>query len=408
MIVKPEEAGMSPERLERITRHFESRYLQPGKIAGCQILVWRKGHTAYFRTFGLADRERERPMRHDTIFRIYSMTKPITSVALMALFEEGHFQLGDPVSRFLPEFRDLQVYESGDRAQGFKTRPCERPMSVRDALMHMTGVASGFASPDPIDRAYAEQRVRTGKGATLQTLIETLATLPLKFSPGTRWSYGLSTDICARLVEVISGQRFDAFLAERIFSPLGMVDTGFTIPEKKRERFAANYRRGPGKDLLLVDDSEQSVYRNEPTYFSGAGGLISTSADYLRFCQMLMRGGELEGNRILGRKTIELMVQNHLPGGADLGSLAMGGFGETAFEGVGFGLGFAVTLGDAPAQSIGARGDYYWGGAASTIFWIDPVERLCVIFMTQLMPSQTFNFRGQLRNLVYSSIIDAS
>jgi CubicO group peptidase (beta-lactamase class C family) len=406
MIVKPEEAGMSPERLERITRHFETRYLQRGKIAGCQILVFRKGHPAYFRTFGLADRERERPMRHDTIFRIYSMTKPITSVALMALFEEGHFQLSDPVSRFLPEFRDLQVYESGDAVHGFKTRPCDRPMTIRDALMHMTGVANGFASPDPVDRAYIERRVR--KGGTLQTLIEALATLPLKFSPGTRWNYGLSTDICARLVEVISGQRFDAFLAERIFSPLGMVDTGFSIPEKKRERFAANYRRGPDKQLALIDDPERSTYRETPSYFSGAGGLISTSADYLRFCQMLMRGGEFEGNRILGRKTIELMTRNHLPGDADLTSLALGAFGETAFEGVGFGLGFAVTLGDARSQSIGANGDYYWGGAASTIFWIDPVEKLCVIFMTQLMPSQTFNFRGQLRNLVYSSITDAA
>jgi CubicO group peptidase (beta-lactamase class C family) len=404
MVIKPDEAGMSASRLERITRHLETRYVRAGKIAGCQVLVYRHGHAAYFRSFGLADRERETPVRPDTIFRIYSMTKPITSVALMMLFEEAHFQLGDPVHRFIPEWRGLQVYESGN-APDWKTRPCERPMTVRDVLMHTAGIASGFGGEHPVDAAYlAAQSARRGTPRTLATLIETLADLPLKFSPGTRWNYGPSTDVCARLVEIFSGQRFDAFLRERIFEPLGMRDTDFHVPEPKRARFAANYRRRSDKTLAIVDDPEQSTYLRPPSYLSGAGGLVSTSADYLRFCQMLLGGGQLDGARILGRKTLELMTQNHLPGGADLGSLALGRFGESAFEGVGFGLGFAVSLGDVAAQAIGSSADYYWGGAASTIFWVDPVEDLAVIFMTQLMPSATFNFRGQLKNLVYSAI----
>jgi CubicO group peptidase (beta-lactamase class C family) len=405
MVVKPEEAGMSAARLERITQHLETRYVKSGKIAGCQVLVHRRGHVAYFRSFGLADREREQPIRSDTIFRIYSMTKPITSVALMMLFEEAHFQLADPVHRFIPEWRGLQVHESGN-APDWKTRACERPMTVRDVLMHTSGIASGFGSEHPVDAAYmAAQAGRSGP-RTLATLIETLAGLPLKFSPGTRWNYGPSTDVCARLVEILSGQRFDDFLRERIFAPLGMVDTAFFVPEAKLPRFAANYRRRSDKTLAIVDDPAKSTYARPPSYLSGAGGLVSTTADYLRFCQMLLGDGELEGARILGRKTLELMTQNHLAGGADLGSMAMGRFGESAFEGVGFGLGFAVSLGDVAAQAIGSSADYYWGGAASTIFWIDPVEDLAVIFMTQLMPSATFNFRGQLKNLVYSSIDD--
>ncbi len=404
MDIKPEQTGMSAERLERVTRHLEQRYVEPGKIAGCQVLVARHGHVAYFGSLGLMDRERNKPMRDDTLFRIYSMTKPITSVALMQLFEEGHFQLADPVHRFIPEWEKLAVYASGG-VGAFKTQPCDRPMSMRDVLMHMSGLASG--GPDNlVDIAYAKAGVRAREDATLKTLIESLAELPLKFQPGTRWNYGPSTDVCGYLIEVISGQRFDRYLDEHVFGPLGMVDSGFSVPAESAERFAANYGRRRDKSLALMDDPEKSLFLKPRTYFSGGGGLVSTTADYLRFCQMVLNGGELDGARILGRKTIELMTMNHLPGGQDLGALAMGQFGETAFNGVGFGLGFAVTLGEVASQSIGANGDYYWGGAASTIFWNDPVEDLIVIFMTQLMPSATFNFRGQLKNLVYSAIID--
>jgi len=403
--ISPESAGMSAARLERITRHLEDRYLQPGKIAGCQVLVHRRGHTAYRRCLGLMDRERGKQMRDDTIFRIYSMTKPITSVALMMLFEEGHFQLKDPVHRFIPEFEKLEVYESGDASESFRTRPCDQPMTVRDALMHMSGLASNFPG-HPVDRAFMSQLPWATSGGDLESLTQTLARLPLKFAPGTRWNYGISTDICARLVEILSARRFDQFLHERIFQPLGMRDTGFFVPEESRARLAANYGRRRDKSLRLVDDPEQSSYLRPPSYLSGAGGLVSTMDDYLQFCRMLLAGGKLDGTRILSRSTLDLMTRNHLPGGSDLASVALGGFGETAFDGIGFGLGFATSLGATVAASVGGDCDYYWGGAASTIFWNDPSEDLAVIFLTQLMPSGTFNFRGQLRNLVYGSIDD--
>ncbi|MEE9280756.1 MAG: serine hydrolase domain-containing protein [Myxococcota bacterium] len=406
MVIKPEAAGMCADRLERVTRHIERRYIEPGKIAGCQVLVARHGHVTYFRSFGQMDLERQKPLRDDTIFRIYSMTKPITSVALMALYEHGHFQLADPVQRFIPEWEGLEVYESGS-PEDFKTRPCERPMTVRDVLMHTSGLSYGGDPDHPVDAAYQQRGLRTHEGATLESLVKELASIPLKFSPGTRWHYSYSTDVCARLVEVISGQRFDAYLDEHVFGPLQMVDTGFTVPPEKVDRFAANYGRRRDRTLMLMDDPAKSMYLKPRSFLSGGGGLVSTTSDYLRFCQMLLNGGELEGERILGRKTIELMTRNHLPGGQDLAGLAFGGFSETPYGGVGFGLGFAVSLGDVATQAVGSESNYYWGGAASTIFWNDAIEDLVVIFMTQLMPSNTFNFRGQLKNLVYPAIVDA-
>lgn len=402
--IEPAAAGMCPERLERITEHIERRYIDPGKIAGCQVLVSRHGHTAYFRSFGQMDRERGKPLRDDTVFRIYSMTKPITSVALMTLYERGEFQLADPVSRFIPEWEGLQVYESGSPGE-FKTRPCERAMTVRDVLMHTSGLSYGGDPVHPVDAAYRAAGLRADD-ATLESMVRGLAGIPLKFSPGTHWHYSYSTDVCARLVELISGQRFDRFLSEQLFGPLAMTDTGFAVSGDQAERFAANYGRRRDKTLALVDDPEKSPYLRPRAFLSGGGGLVSTSADYLRFCQMLLNGGQLDGQRILGRKTIELMTLNHLPGGGDLAGMALGGFSETPYAGVGFGLGFAVSMGDVETQAVGSERNYYWGGAASTIFWNDPVEDLAVIFMTQLMPSATFNFRGQLKSLVYPAIVD--
>ncbi|HZU75060.1 MAG TPA: serine hydrolase domain-containing protein, partial [Acidimicrobiales bacterium] len=245
------------------------------------------------------------------------------------------------------------------------------------------------------------------EGATLETFVETLADKPLLFHPGTRWFYSVSTDICGRLVEIISGQRFDDYLRTTIFEPLGMRDTGFTVPDESIDRFAANYRRNQAKELVLSDDPQASTYRTPRSFLSGGGGLVSTTEDYLRFTTMLLNGGELDGTRILGRKTVELMSLNHLPGGGELREFAtQGTYGETGFEGVGFGLTMAVGLGPVENQAIGSAGEYYWGGAASTIFWIDPAESLVVVLMTQLMPSGTFNFRGQLKSLVYPAIVD--
>ena len=397
------EAGLSAERLDRITDHLKQHYIEPGKIAGCQALVARHGHVAYFRSLGSMDLKRGKPMADDTIFRIYSMTKPITSVALMQLYEHGHFQLNDPVHRVIPEWRDQRVYVSGQGA-AMETRALDRPVTFRQVLSHTGGLTYG-ATDHPVDKVYRELGVRRGEGETLRTFVEKLGRVPLRYTPGEHWMYSLSTDVCGYLVEAISGQRFDRYLQEHIFDPLRMRDTSFWVAAEKVDRFAANYQRQPDKTLQLVDDPATSTYLSEPSFISGGGGLTSTTADYVLFCEMLRRGGELDGVRILGPRTIKLMTKNHLAGGRDLTQMALGAFSETANEGVGFGLGFAMTLSEVDTGALG-EGDYYWGGAASTIFWIDPAEDMVVIFMTQLMPSATFNFRGQLKNIIYSAIVE--
>jgi len=404
MQVDAQAAGMCSQRLERLTAHLESRYT--GKISGALPVVYRKGQLAYAQPFGQMDIERNKPMALDTLFRIYSMTKPITSIALMMLYEEGGFQLQDEVRRFIPEFSRLRVYQSGVYPN-FLTTPCERHMTVRDLLTHMSGLTYGFMSRTNVDHAYRRAKVgEVRKDGTLEDMITTLADIPLEFSPGTAWNYSVATDVCGRLVEIISGKSLDEFFAERIFAPLGMTDTGFTVPADKVERFAANYSRGPDKKLVLEDDPQDSLYIRPRTFLSGGGGLVSSASDYLRFCRMLVGGGEFEGKRLVSRKTIELMTANHLPNNEDLTRWAQGSFSETANEGYGFGLGFSVSLGAGATASSGSAGEFAWGGAASTIFWVDPHEELIMIFMTQLMPSGTFNFRGQMKSLVYQAIVD--
>ena len=406
MDVSPVEAGFSAIRLERISTHLQDRYITPGKIKGAQVMVSRRGVPAYFRSFGKMDAERGKPVEADTIFRIYSMTKPITSVALMMLFEEGHFQLNDPVSRFIPAWSDHQVWVEGSGDE-MVTRACENKMTMKDLLCHTSGLTYGGllweVDLHPVDQVYQQLDLSRGPGETTKSFIEKLARVPLRYEPGTRWRYSLATDVCGCLVEIIAGQSLPEFFRENLFVPLGMEDTGFSVSEDKQDRFAANYERKLDKKLRLIDDPATSTYLEEPSFPSGGGGLVSTTSDYARFCEMLRRGGELDGTRILGDRTIKLMYMNHLPAGADLASVAMEGFTETAYEGIGFGLGFASTIDQISAGNI-SGGDYYWGGAASTIFWVDPVEDLFVIFMTQLMPSATFNFRGQLKNIIYSSI----
>jgi CubicO group peptidase (beta-lactamase class C family) len=402
--------GLDAGRLERITEHLERNYIGPGKIPGCQVSVARHGHLAYFKSFGSMDLERGKPTRDDTIYRIYSMTKPITSVALMTLYEQGYFQLNDPVSRYVPSWKNHRVWLSGEGDDMQTERPT-RPVTFRDVLGHMAGLTYGGGLPGvgiqhPIDKVYRALKIRSLDGAdTMMEFMDKLSQVPLRYQPGTAWMYSLATDVCGALVEIISGKPFAQYLDEVIFQPLGMKDTAFQVAPDKVDRFAANYQRGPDKKLKLIDDPATSAFTREPGFKSGGGGLTGTSADYLRFCEMLRRGGELDGQRILGPRTLEIMHMNHLPGGKDLTQVAIGGFSETANEGVGFGLGFASTMDQVSTGSLGA-GDYYWGGAASTIFWVDPKEDLSVVFMTQLMPSGTFNFRGQLKSIVYSSIID--
>src|SRR5476649_2710165 len=302
--------GLDAQRLERIGEHLERSYLANGKIAGCQVAVARHGHLAYFRSFGQMDLERGKATTDDTIFRIYSMSKPITSVALMSLYERGYFQLNDPVSRFFPAWRDHKVWVSG-RGADMQTEAPARPVTMRDMLCHTGGLTYGsqlasLGAPDsghPVDGAYAEHGVRRGRGETLMEFMDKLAKVPLRYQPGERWMYSLSTDVCGALVEKISGQRFDKYLQEHIFGPLGMKDTSFVVAPGKQDRFCANYQRGADKQLRLIDDPVKSDYLTEPTFFSGGGGLTGTTEDYLRFCEMIRRGGEFEGARILGPRT---------------------------------------------------------------------------------------------------------
>ena len=400
MKINPDAAGLDEARLARIDRHLTSRYLEPGKLAGCQTLVARRGQVAYLSSLGSADLERGKPVADDTIWRIYSMTKPITGVALMTLYEHGMFQLGDPVHRFIPEWRDLKVRQGNELVEP------DRPVSIRDVMMHMSGIGYGPGNAD-LDPSILGSASWLDRFESLEAMTLELAGSPLRFQPGTQWLYSLGTDVCARLVEILSGQRFDRYLQEALFDPLGMVDTGFVVPDEKADRFAASYRRNRNKELKLLEDPERSPYRRERTFLSGGGGLVSTVADYLRFTQLLLNGGELEGVRVLGRKTVELMTSNHLPGNGELRSFALpGGYGEVGMDGMGFGLTMSVSQGPVETQVVGSRGEFMWGGAASTIFWVDPPEELIVIFMTQLIPSGTFNFRGQLKTIVYPAIVD--
>ena len=402
--------GLDAGRLERITDHIERNYIGPQKIAGAQIAVSRHGHQAYLKSFGSMDLERQKPMMDDAIFRIYSMTKPITSIALMTLYEKGYFQLNDPVSRYVPSWKTHRVWVSGE-GDSMVTEAPRRAVTFKDVLSHTGGFTYGGGLPGvgdqhPVDKIYRGLKVRSAGGDdTMMEFLDKLGQVPLLYHPGERWMYSLATDICGALVEVISGKPFAQYLQEEIFGPLGMKDTSFFVTPDKIDRFCANYQRGPDKKLKVIDDPVTSAFAKEPGFKSGGGGLTGTTADYMRFCEMLRRGGELDGARVIGPRTLEMMHMNHLAGGKDLTQMAIGGFSETANEGVGFGLGFASTMSQTQTASLGT-GDYYWGGAASTIFWVDPKEDLSVVFMTQLMPSATFNFRGQLKSLVYSAIED--
>ena len=407
-VTDPEAAGLDAERLERIEAHFRDAYVTPRKIAGFQVVVGRHGRVAYRTTVGTMDMETDEPLDARAIWRLYSMTKPITAVALLSLVERARVKLTDPIHRFLPEWRDVQVsIRRGDGS--IELVDLERPISVKHALMHMTGIGPGPKQARlNLDALADGGAARTlDSSATLADLSRLLATEPLRFQPGTQWYYSWSSDICARLVEVIADEPFGDYLRRTIFDPLGMVDTGFHVPESEAGRVPSLYARAAGKQLRLVDDRARNRLCREPALQSGGGGLVGTIDDYARFCQALCAGGTLDGARILGRPTVELMRTNHLPGGGELRDFAVpGGYGEVGFDGSGFGLQVAVGLGPQATSSVGPAGDYMWGGAASTLFWIDPTEDLYAVFMTQLLPSGVYDFRGQLRALVYAAITD--
>ncbi len=408
MTTNPKAAGISAERLQTLDRVLLSRYIEPGKIPGALTVVFRRGQLAHLSALGHADVERKKPVRPETVYRIYSMSKPITSVAFMMLVEQGLVALDDPVHRVIPEWRDLGVYQGGFM-ETFRTERPERPMLMIDLLRHTSGLTYGFQQSTNVDAAYRKLKIgeRIGE-ATLDDMIAQLAKVPLEFSPGTAWNYSHSTDVLGYLVGKISGEPFDQFLRKHIFEPLGMSDTGFHVRPGQEDRFAACYAATPRGGMVLFDDPEKSAYLKTPRLLSGGGGMVSTAGDYLRFARMLLNGGTLDGVQILSPKTIQLMTLNHLPDGKDLPALSRSLFSEVTYAGVGFGLGFSVTLDTARTMIPGSIGDFAWGGAASTYFWIDPREELVTVFMTQLMPSTTYTIRRELRTLVYSSFTDSN
>ena len=398
-------AGLDIARLSRVGEHLQRAYISPGRLPGALTLVARKGRIAYLNAQGMMDVERSKPVQRDTLFRIYSMTKPITSIALMQLYEQGRFLLDDPVHKYIPAWQNLQVYKAGVHPQFLTTAP-SRPMTIRDLLTHQSGLTYGFMNRTNIDAAYRNLKLDGGSGLTLDRLIDELSRLPLEFSPGSAWNYSVSTDVCGYLVQVLSGMTLEHYFDEHIFKPLGMTDTFFVVPRDKIPRLAACYQYQPGETFSLQDDPENSHFTHAHGYLSGGGGLVSSIDDYYRFAQALADGGARDGARIIGRKTLEFMRMNHLPDNKDLPSVSVGSFSETPYEGSGFGLGFSVKTDVAKSQTIGSVGEYGWGGMASTNFFIDPKEELLMIFMTQLIPSSSYQIRQELRAIVNGALVD--
>jgi CubicO group peptidase (beta-lactamase class C family) len=403
-LASPSSVGLSAERLARIDRFLAERYVDPGLLPGALLLVARRGELVHQSVLGHASLERRQRLSEDTIFRIYSMTKPVTSVAFMMLVEEGRIALDDPVARWIPAWRDLAVYRSG-MPGAFVTRPVDAPMRVIDLLRHTSGLTYGFQMRTSVDAAYRGLKVDAFEAESLAAFVDALGRLPLEFAPGTAWNYSVSTDVVGHLVSAVSGVPFDEFVRRRILQPLGMHDTDFHVPAAKVARFADCYVKSASGAL---EPAPARDFLTPPRAPSGGGGLVSTGADYLRFCEMLRRGGELDGVRLLGPKTLQLMRFNHLPGGRDLADLSVSMFSEAMFQGVGFGLGFAMTTDPVKCGVSSSPGEYWWGGMASTAFWVDPVEDVCVVFLTQLIPSSTYPIRRELRTMVNAAIVETA
>ena len=396
--------GFSRERLARIDRFLAEKYIVTGKLPCAQVQVLRKGEVVHEAVMGQADRERQVALTRDAVYRIYSMTKPITSLAFMMLVEEGKVALDDPVTRFIPEWKNLGVYSAGTGP--WVTTPTARPMQMVDLLRHTSGLTYGFQMRTNVDAAYRTLKVADrDRSLDVTRFVDELSRLPLEFSPGDAWNYSISTDVLGVLIERITGNPFQDELKSRIFDPLQMHETSFVVREDQAERFAACYLPTPQGGMNLLDDPKKSAFLKSPTFYSGGGGLVSTADDYMKFCRMLLAGGEANGHRLISPSTLRLMTANHLPGGKDLTALSRSLFSESTNAGVGFGLGFAVVFDPVSAMVPSSPGEYYWGGAASTAFWIDPVEDIAVVFMTQLLGSSTYPVRRELRTLVYSALV---
>jgi CubicO group peptidase (beta-lactamase class C family) len=404
--IDPKEVGMSAERLKRIDEHFQ-QYVDDGRLPGYTVAVARYGQIAHVSTYGMRDMESKLPTELDTMYRIASMTKPITSIACMMLVEEGKLQLTDPVSRFIPKFRHTQVYESGT-AQNPVLVPMKEPMRVWHLLSHTSGLTYAHNYSHVVDEMYrnAGFGLVSHGDETLEQICDRVADMPLVFEPGSSWIYGVSTDVLGRVIEVASGMSLNDFFQTRILQPLKMHDTSFWVPTEKLSRLAAVYTPDEtGLKAVRLPSMEQSVL-TKPTAFSGGGGLVSTAYDYWRFLQMLENGGELDGVRLISPTTLDLMTKNHLPNNQDVSQFGRVVGEEVFYDGLGFGLGFAVVIDQARTKVACSDGTYSWGGIFSTAFWIDPVEEITATFYTQLIPSTIYPIRPFLRSMVYGAIIE--
>jgi CubicO group peptidase (beta-lactamase class C family) len=394
--MNPRELGFLPDRLDRIGAHIQNKYLDSDKLPFAALLIGRGDDVAYEWASGVGG---------DAIFRIASMTKPVTSIAFMQLVEQGKVALSEPVAKYIPEFSDLGVFVSGGGNQPFATRPPTTRLNIIDLMRHTSGLTYSFQERTPIDAAYRRTDLESWNKNDSKSFVDHLAGIPLEFDPGTSWNYSVSTDVLGVIVERISGQSLGDYFREHIFAPLGMNDTGFHVAADKASRIPNCYAFHPAENMKLFDGSgASSLWSKGWRFNSGGGGLASTIADYHRFCRMLLNGGALDGVQIVSPKTLELMTANHLPGGGDLTQHSKSLFSEAENAGIGFGLGFAVNLDPAATLLPGSKGEFYWGGMYSTAFTIDPVEDLIMIFMTQLMPSSTYPVRREIRTMMYAAL----
>jgi CubicO group peptidase (beta-lactamase class C family) len=405
----PAEVGLDPERLDRLDRHFR-RYVDDGRLPGWLITVSRRGRLAHVSCYGSRDLEAGLPVETSTLWRIFSMTKPVTSVAAMMLYEEGAFELTDPVSSFIPSFAGIRVYAAGSDAKPV-TVPAAEPVRIWHLLTHTAGLTYGWHRVHPVDARYRDAGFEWGTpaGLDLAQCVDAWAEQPLLFQPGSEWNYSVATDVLGRLVEVVSGQGLDEFFGSRILGPLGMTDTSFWVGEQDAGRLGALYTPGHGGRAARLD-ALAKVADHRPRVLAGGSGLLSTAADYHRFTQLLLDrpdspGGELDGVRLLSPRTVAYMTRNHLPGGADLEHFGRPLYAEAPLRGVGFGLGFGVVIDPVAGKTLSSAGEFSWGGAASTAFFVDPAEQLTVSFFTQLLPSSAYPIRSQLRQLVHQAVV---
>ncbi|PZO75448.1 MAG: serine hydrolase [Sphingomonas taxi] len=403
-IAKPATHGFDASRLAAIDTLLQTRYVDSGKLPNAQLLIARDGEIVHFSHAGAA-REGGKAIDEGSLFRIASMTKPITSVAFMMLVEQGLVAVDTPVHHVLPEFKDIAVYNGGGGGVPFVTKPTAEPMRMVDLLRHTSGLTYSFQNRSNVDAAYREGKIESWHGGhDLDGFIGALAKIPLEFSPGTAWNYSVATDVLGAVVQRVSGLPLDQFFKERIFAPLKMKDTFFQVPKGKLDRLTDCYTLVAGKGRVMYDRGAESAWSRAPKLLSGGGGLVSTALDYHRFNTMLLNGGELDGARILGRKTLDLMTQNHLPGKSDLATMSKSLFSEASNAGTGFGLGFAITDDVAKTMVPGSKGEFYWGGMFSTAFFVDPVERVSMVFMTQLSPSSVYPIRRELKTMIYAAM----